>query len=133
MWVVELVFNFCLMLDACATTRLGKFVGSGGVDQMNRADYRGARGSLAGTSFQDLWALPQAMKLLDTSSGISAVAVEGRGQETDGSVDVTEFDGVDCTVLYGSADVAAASRIELVQLKYSGSRLRGKWTLSKLI
>ena len=100
---------------------------------MKNADYRAARGSLAGTSFHELWALSQSMKLLDPSSGISAVAVEGLGQETDASGDVTEWDGVDCTVLYGSADVAAASRIELVQLKYSGSRPSEKWTLSKLV
>ena len=100
---------------------------------MKNADYRAARGSLAGTSFHELWALSQSMKLLDPSSGISAVAVEGLGQETDASGDVTEFDGVDCTVLHGSADLAAASRIELVQLKYSGSRPDEKWTLSKLI
>lgn len=100
---------------------------------MKNADYRAARGSLAGTSFHELWALSQSMKLLDPSNGISAVAVEGLGQETDASEDVTEFDGVDCTVLYGCADLAAASRIELVQLKYSGSRPSEKWTLSKLI
>jgi energy-coupling factor transporter ATP-binding protein EcfA2 len=100
---------------------------------MKNADYRAARGSLAGTSFHELWALSQSMKLLDPTSGISAVAVEGLGQDTGASGDVTEFDGVDCTVLYGNANLAAASRIELIQLKYSGSRPNEKWTLSKLI
>ena len=99
---------------------------------MKNADYRAARGSLAGTSFHELWALSQSMKLLDPSSGISAIAVEGLGQETDASGDMTELDGVDCTVLYGSADLASASKIELIQLKYSGSRPTEKWTLSKL-
>jgi hypothetical protein len=72
------------------------------------------------------------MKLLDPSSGISAVAVEGLGQKIKASGDATEFDGVDCTVLYGSADLAAADRVEVIQLKYSGSRPGEKWTLSKL-
>jgi hypothetical protein len=48
-------------------------------DQMNAADYRAARGSLAGTSFHELWALSQAMKLLDTRTAVTAVSVEGVG------------------------------------------------------
>jgi hypothetical protein len=99
---------------------------------MKRADYSGARGSLAGTSFHELWALSQAMKLLDMSSGISAIAVEGLGQEVRASGDITEFDGVDCSLYYGSANPAAADRVEIIQLKYSGSRPGEKWTLSKL-
>jgi hypothetical protein len=100
--------------------------------QMQNADYRAARGSLAGTRFHELWALSQAMKLLDPSSGISAIAVEGLGQEIQATGDVTEFDGVDCTVLYGTANLAAADRVEIVQLKYSGSRPNEKWNLSRL-
>jgi hypothetical protein len=98
---------------------------------MNAADYRAARGSLAGTSFHELWALSQAMKLLDTRTGVTAVSVEGVGPEKSAEQS-TDYDGVDCTVLYGSVEVGEADQIEIIQLKYSGSEPHAKWNLSRL-
>src|SRR5947209_1945017 len=99
---------------------------------MNAADYRAARGSLAGTSFHELWALSQAMKLLDTRTGVTAVSVEGVGPESKSAEQSTDYDGVDCTVLYGSVEVGQADQIEIIQLKYSGSEPHAKWNLSRL-
>ena len=99
---------------------------------MNAADYRAARGSLAGTNFHELWALSQALKLLDSRTGVAAVSVEGVGPESKAAQGSTDYDGVDCTVLYGSTEVGRADRIEIVQLKYSGSTPRAKWNLSRL-
>jgi len=44
---------------------------------MVQADYRGARGANAGDNFHELWALRQALTLLDQDSELTAVAVEG--------------------------------------------------------
>ena len=44
---------------------------------MVQADYRGARGSHAGDDFHELWALRQALTLLDEDTRLTAVAVEG--------------------------------------------------------
>jgi len=99
---------------------------------MNSADYRAARGSLAGTSFHELWALSQALKLLDTRTGVTAVSVEGVGPDSKAAQGSTDYDGVDCTVLYGCTTVAQADQIEIIQLKYSGSVPHAKWNLSRL-
>lgn len=99
---------------------------------MTAADYRAARGSLAGTSLHELWALSQAMKLLDSRTGVSAVSVEGVGPESKSAQKSGDYDGVDCTVLYGDDEVAQADRIEIIQLKYSGSEPRAKWNLFRL-
>jgi hypothetical protein len=58
--------------------------------------------------------------------------VEGFGQNIEGSDDRTEYDGVDCTLLYGDPEISKAKRIEIAQLKYSGSQPRSNWTLSRL-
>lgn len=99
---------------------------------MRVGDYRGPRGSLAGTNFHELWALHQAMKLLDGKTSLAAVTVEGFGQRLKAADDPTDYDGVDCTLMYGDVDVAKAERVEIVQLKYSGSNPQASWTLSKL-
>lgn len=44
---------------------------------MTNADYRGARAANAGDDYHELWALRQVLSLLDTKSGLYAVAVEG--------------------------------------------------------
>jgi hypothetical protein len=103
-----------------------------GTNKMGVADYRGARGSLAGTSFHELWALHQAMRLHDSRSNLAAVALEGFGQNVKSSEDRTEYDGVDCALLYGDSDVAKAQCVEIAQLKYSGSQPHSNWTLAKL-
>jgi hypothetical protein len=99
---------------------------------MSKADYRGARGGLAGTDFHALWALSQALKLLDPEDTIASVSVEGIGNVSSSAGDVSDYDGVDCTVLHGDPTFATASAIELVQLKYSGSKPDQSWTLARL-
>jgi hypothetical protein len=99
---------------------------------MSVGDYRGPRGSLAGTNFHELWALHQAMKLLDGKTNLAAVTVEGFGQNLKTGDDPTDYDGVDCALIHGDSDVVKAERIEIVQLKYSGSNPQANWTLAKL-
>lgn len=53
---------------------------------MAQPDYRGARGSNAGDDFHELWALRQALALLDQDAGLTAVTVEGlRAEDESGA------------------------------------------------
>jgi hypothetical protein len=92
---------------------------------MAKADYRGARGGLAGTDFHALWALSQALRLLDPKDTVVSLSVEGIGNASNSEGNVSDYDGVDPTF-------ATASAIELVQLKYSGSKPGQSWTLTRL-
>ena len=95
-------------------------------------DYRAARGALAGTNFHELWAVLQALRLLEPGTELAALSVEGFGQPVKQSDDVAEYDGVDCTLYFGSSDIKTAARVEIVQLKYSGSDPSSKWTAARL-
>ena len=86
---------------------------------MIQADYRGARGANAGDDFHELWALRQALALLDQVVGLTAVAVEGLRAEDESGTPRDTWDGVDCTLYYGGDHAAAADRIVIAQLKYS--------------
>lgn len=95
-------------------------------------DYRAARGALAGTNFHELWAVLQALRLLEPGAELAAVSVEGFGQRVNQSNDAAEYDGVDCTLYFGSPDLNTVKRVEIVQLKYSGSDPSSKWTTARL-
>jgi len=99
---------------------------------MAKADYRGARGGLAGTDFHALWALSQALRLLDPKDTVVSLSVEGIGNASNSEGNSSDYDGVDCTLLHGDSTFATASAIELVQLKYSGSKPGQSWTLTRL-
>ena len=76
-------------------------------------DYRAARGALAGTNFHELWAVLQALRLLEPGTELAAVSVEGFGQAVKHSDDAAEYDGVDCTLYFGSSDLKDAKRVRL--------------------
>ncbi len=91
-------------------------------------DFGGARGSNAGDVFHELWAVRHALRLLNTSDDLTAVRVEGI--RAPGIAD-REWDGVDCTLFFGSDDVGKADRVEIQQLKYSGANPNKKWTVAR--
>lgn len=97
---------------------------------MSRIDFRGARGSNAGDDFHELWALRQALTLLDTTSDLHGIVLEGltRGDETAAPRDTWE--GVDCIFYFGALD--APERIVIDQLKYSAANSGDAWTISRL-
>jgi hypothetical protein len=99
---------------------------------MVHADYRGARGANAGDNFHELWALRQALALLDQDSELTAVAVEGLRAEDERGTPLDTWDGVDCTLYYGGDDATAAKRIVIAQLKYSAARPNHEWTIARL-
>ena len=91
-------------------------------------DYRGARGSNTGDEFHELWAVRQALRLLDATSDLEAITVEGV-PASDGSGSV--WDGVDCALLFGGRSLKEADRVEVQQLKYSGANPNTKWTVAR--
>jgi energy-coupling factor transporter ATP-binding protein EcfA2 len=98
---------------------------------MGQPDYRGARGSNAGDDFHELWALRQALVLLDSEADLAAITVEGLRAEDEEGKPLDTWDGVDCTLYYGG-DRAAANRIVIAQLKYSAANPDQPWTVARL-
>lgn len=92
-------------------------------------DFSGARGSNAGDEFHELWALRHALGLLDFTSDLAAVTVEGISgtPEDNGS-----WDGVDCALFFGDEDPASADRVVLEQFKYSAAAPTTGWTVARL-
>lgn len=99
---------------------------------MVQADYSGARGSNAGDDFHELWALRQALALLDHDTKLTAVAVEGLKAEDESGTPKDTWDGVDCTLYFGSDHAASAERIVIAQLKYSGANPNQSWTVARV-
>ncbi len=99
---------------------------------MAEADFRGARGSNAGDDFHELWALRQALTLLDQDAGLTAVTVEGIKAEDEKATDPATWDGVDCALYYGGDQIDSVKRIVISQLKYSAANPSQKWTVSRL-
>jgi hypothetical protein len=96
------------------------------------SDARGARGSNAGDQFHELWALEQALGLLEPSTALEALTVEGViGDSPDGHDTEPHWDGVDCALYFGGQTLTAAERVELVQLKYSTNPDR-EWSVARL-
>ena len=91
--------------------------------------YSGARGSNTGDEFHELWAVRQALRMLNSSSRLTAIMVEGvPAPDSAGS----SWDGVDCTLLFGGYDVADAEHVEIQQLKYSAGSPTKNWTVSRV-
>ena len=99
--------------------------------QDTQVDYRGARGSNTGDAFHELWAVRQALKLLDPSSKLTAITVEGVPDKAKAS-DVFSWDGVDCTLLFGGENLADSEYVKLEQQRYSASNPNKKWTVARV-
>ncbi len=94
--------------------------------------YSGARGSNAGDDFHELWALRQALALLEYHTDFAAMSVEGLKADDENGDAATNWAGVDCALYYGGDTVKSARRIEIVQLKYSAADPQLSWTTSRL-
>jgi len=99
---------------------------------MINADYRGARAANAGDDYHELWALRNALSLLDKSTGLYEVTVEGLKPEDEGEKLPDTWDGVDCTLYYGNEDTGTPTRIVIAQLKYSSANPSQSWSISRL-
>jgi hypothetical protein len=94
-----------------------------------KPDFSGARGSNTGDDFHEFWAMRQALRLIERGSGLGAMALEGLTADAGTG---SEWDGVDCTLLYGTERETTADRIELQQLKYSAANASASWTVARI-
>ena len=92
-------------------------------------DYRSGRGSTTGIEFQELWAVRQALRLLDAASDLTAITVDGVPASAGRG---PEWDGVDCALLFGEQNFEEADRVEIQQLKYSAANPNKNWTVSRI-
>lgn len=90
----------------------------------------GAPASNAGDEFHEAWALGNALKLLDPSTGLTELTVEGvrDAAETNNNAN---WDGVDCALYFDDNENPENSRVEFIQLKYSVTGQNKSWTLAR--
>lgn len=99
---------------------------------MVMADLNGAKASNAGDDFHVLWALHHALRVLDPTSELTAVTVEGLPAQDNAAAERGAWDGVDVALFYGGDSLASVSRVEIAQLKYSTASPSQSWTVSRL-
>lgn len=96
---------------------------------MDHDDVAGARASNAGDDFHVLWALSHALRVLDASSELSAVTVEGIPVPARSGA----WEGVDVALFYGGDSLRSATRVEIQQLKYSTTSPQTSWSVARLV
>lgn len=101
---------------------------------VKQTSYLGKRGANAGDDYHELWALRQVLGLLDPSSRLQMVTVEGVALLAGSNVepDAPAWDGVDCALYFGQSP-EVIDRVEFVQVKYSGSSPQTLWTIARLV
>src|SRR6266567_1792106 len=99
---------------------------------MRIADLRGAKASNAGDDFHVLWALQHALRVLDPTSDLTAVTVEGLLAEDQAAAERGAWEGVDVALFYGGESLASANRVEIAQLKYSTASPSQSWRVARL-
>lgn len=95
-------------------------------------DLTGARPSNAGDEFHELWALQQALGLLDHGTELQAVYVEGLQTADEKDSESGAWEGVDCAFYYGGDTLKTTNRIVINQLKYATSEPEKPWTVARL-
>ena len=99
---------------------------------MTKPDYRGARASNVGDDFHELWALRQALMLLNHDTNLQAVTVEGLRAEDEKGTPIDTWDGVDCAFYFGGDSIESAECVAIDQVKYSAANPEQTWTLARL-
>lgn len=100
--------------------------------EANPSGQPGARESGAGDQFHFLWAARRAIELLDPSSGLGRVILEGFSPAAPVSSDPDLLLGADLVEYYGGNDFASASTILVTQLKYSHRHPDTAWTAARM-
>jgi len=87
-----------------------------------------------GDEFHVLWTARRALRILDASSGLVAVTVEGVSEKEGpaGKGVTTSVLVVDTTEYFGSENIRKADRVIYNQLKYSPTAPAKPWTVSGL-
>lgn len=100
---------------------------------MSKPDYTGAKGSNAGDDYHELWALRQALTLLDKDTALLGMTVEGLRPEDEHGSPSDVFDGIDCALYFNGTTATSANPIEVIQFKYSAASPQAPWTTARLI
>lgn len=77
------------------------------------------RASKAGHAFHEAWAARSALQLLLPNSKLAAITLEGFDADDEADLGTGAVEVADLVRYYGSSDVGRASRVEIVQFKYS--------------
>jgi len=99
---------------------------------MTKPDYCGARASNVGDDFHELWALRQALMLLNHDTNLQAITAEGLRAEDERGTPIDTWDGVDCAFYFGGDNIESAERVVIDQVKYSAANPEQTWTLARL-
>lgn len=99
---------------------------------MTENSLSGARESNAGDEFHILWAARQAVKLLNSRTGLKAVFVEKVAPADEDATEDDVFLGVDLSEYYGGTDFDTAATVIASQLKFSTRHPKKEWTASRL-
>lgn len=98
--------------------------------QRQKLALNSARASRDGHTYHDMWAARVSLQLLHPSTTLTALAIEGFASGQPSSRTADEI--ADVVLYHGAQTVQSATRVEVVQLKYSNSRARLPATLSYL-
>jgi hypothetical protein len=77
------------------------------------------RASKAGHAYHEAWAARSALELLLPATDLVAITLEGFDAEDEGNLGTGAVEIADLVRYHGQNDVARASRVEVVQFKYS--------------
>lgn len=97
-----------------------------------RSRIRGARGANAGDDYHELWAIREALSLLDPGSALTAITLEGLHPDDEATAPPDAWDGVDCAYYFGGEDLTSAERVAFDQVKYSTADPGRPWTVARL-
>lgn len=77
------------------------------------------RASKAGHAYHEAWTARTALELLPPSTVLTAIALEGFGEEDEQELGVGAVEIADLVRYYGGTDVARSQQVTVVQFKYS--------------
>jgi len=92
----------------------------------------GARASREGHEYHVAWAAKVALQLIYPNSNLVAIAIEGFNVENAEQLSDEAMDIADLIQYYGGETIASATKLEVLQFKYSPTRLEEGLTASDL-
>ncbi len=97
-----------------------------------KPNFSGARSSNAGDDFHVWWTLRHALTLLDSTSLLNLVTVEGLTYQDETNSSQETWGVVDCALYFGGSSIESAEKIIIEQVKYSTTNSAKPWTVANL-
>ena len=89
------------------------------VEEFRKRGVDKVRASKAGHAYHEAWAARSALELLPPSSSLVSIALEGFSPPDEVDLDATAIEIADLVRYHGDASIERASRVDVVQFKYS--------------